>query len=95
RIKDYGTLKAIGATNSYITRLILIQAALFSIVGFAVGYILMEAFRIGMQQTGTYFRYTLWMQALFLMLTFLISIGGSLFAIRRINSLEPAQVFRG
>ena len=95
RIKDYGTLKAIGATNSYITRLILIQAALFSIVGFAVGYILMEAFRFGMQQTGTYFRYALWMQALFLMLTFLISLGGSLFAIRRINSLEPAQVFRG
>jgi putative ABC transport system permease protein len=95
RIKDYGTLKAIGATNSYITRLILTQAALFSLAGFIIGYLLMEAFRVGMRQNGTYFTYTLWMQFLFLALTFIISLGGSLFAIRRINSLEPAQVFRG
>ena len=37
RIKDYGTLKAIGATNGYIRKLILMQATLYAIVGFLIG----------------------------------------------------------
>ena len=41
RIKDYGTLKAIGATSSYITRLVIAQAFLYSVVGFIVSLILL------------------------------------------------------
>lgn len=95
RIKDYGTLKAIGATNGYITRLILTQAFLISLVGFLVGRGLTEAFRLGVAKAGTIFAFPPMLEIGFFLLTMLIALGGCLFAIRRINSLEPAQVFRG
>ena len=95
RIKDYGTLKAIGATNGYITRLILTQAFLISLVGFLLGRALVEGFRLGVANAGTIFEFPVNMQIGFFLLTLFIALGGSLFAIRRINSLEPAQVFRG
>jgi putative ABC transport system permease protein len=95
RIKDYGTLKAIGATNGYITRLIMTQALIISLVGFIIGRGLVEGFRLGVAKVGTYFEFPPYMQIGFFLLTIVISLIGSFFAIKRINSLEPAQVFRG
>ncbi len=94
RLRDYGTLKAIGATNGYITRLILTQALLISLLGFAIGRLLVEGFRMGIGKAGTIFDFPMSVQIGFFLLTLVISLGGSLFAIRRINSYEPAQIFR-
>ena len=95
RIKDYGTLKAIGATNGYVTRLILTQAFLFAIVGFTIGRLLVEGFRLGIAKSGTLFYFPTWFEYALFAITLIISLGGCVFAIRRINSLEPATVFRG
>jgi putative ABC transport system permease protein len=95
RIKDYGTLKAIGATNAYIRKLIICQAMIVSFVGFVIGTLLVEAFRNGIANAGTIFNYPLWLRAIFFFVTLLIALLGSSFAIKRITSLEPAQVFRG
>lgn len=94
RIKDYGTLKAIGATNGYIRRLILTQAFLFSIIGFVLAYGLLELFRWGMEAVGMVFYFSLIQIFAMFVITLFISVGGSLFAIRKINSVEPAAVFR-
>ncbi len=94
RLKDYGTLKAIGAGNGYIRRLILTQAILFAIVGFSIGMLLLEGFRMGVAKSGLIFNFS----ALIILGMFstiaLISIGGASFALRRISSVEPAAVFR-
>jgi putative ABC transport system permease protein len=95
RIKDYGTLKAIGATNGYVSRLILTQALLFAVVGYVIGRGMVEGFRQGIAQSGTLFFFPVWFEYALFFVTLLISVGGSVFAIRRINSLEPATVFRG
>lgn len=95
RIRDYGTLKAIGASNAYIRRLILTQAALIAAIGYLIGRGLVEGFRLGVAQAGTIFSFPTMVQTGLFALTLLIALGGSLFAIRRINALEPAQVFRG
>lgn len=95
RIKDYGTLKAIGATNGYVSRLILTQALLFAVVGYVVGRGMVEGFRQGIAQAGTLFYFPVWFEYALFVVTLIISLGGSVFAIRRINSLEPATVFRG
>ncbi|TAE24984.1 MAG: FtsX-like permease family protein [Cytophagales bacterium] len=95
RIKDYGTLKAIGATNGYVSRLILTQALLFAVVGYVLGRLMVEGFRAGIAQSGTLFFFPIWFEYALFVVTLLISLGGSVFAIRRINSLEPATVFRG
>jgi len=95
RIKDYGTLKAIGATNGYIRRLIMTQATIIAVVGYIIGYGLITAFKNGIAKAGTIFEYPLWLKLSFLGITLFIALGGSLFAVRRITKLEPAQVFRG
>jgi putative ABC transport system permease protein len=94
RIKDYGTLKAIGATNAYIRKLILMQASLYAIIGFIIGYALIEGFRNGIANAGTLFSFSPLIKVGFFVITALISISGTLFAIRRITKLEPASVFR-
>jgi putative ABC transport system permease protein len=94
RIKDYGTLKAIGATNGYIRKLILMQAMLYAIVGFMIGYALIEGFRNGIANAGTLFSFPPVVKFAFFVITAVISISGTLFAIRRIAKLEPASVFR-
>lgn len=95
RIRDYATLKAIGATNAYLTKLILLQALLFALIGFAFGYLFIELFRKGIANTGAIFSFSIAIKAGFLLLTLFISLCGSIFAIRRISKLEPATVFRG
>lgn len=94
RIKDYGTLKAIGASNRFISRLILTQALLFTIVGFMVGMALLEGFRIGVANSGLIFSFSpLVILAMFSTIG-LISLSGASFALNRIRSVEPAAVFR-
>lgn len=95
RIRDYGTLKAMGATNRYITRLILVQAMILALVGYAPGRLFVEGFRRLLASIGSDFSFAFWMELVFVGMTLFIAIGGSLFAVRRITALEPAQVFRG
>jgi putative ABC transport system permease protein len=96
RIKDYGTLKAIGATNQYITRLILTQSFLFAVAGFIIAVILLEGFKAGVSNAGLLIRYSIREYAVLFLVTVFISVGSSLFfAIRTIRNVEPAAVFRG
>jgi putative ABC transport system permease protein len=95
RVKDYGTLKAIGATNGYVRNLILTQAFLFALIGFALAWLLLEGFRAGVVSSGLVIHFTPAILLGLFIVTLVISVGGSLFAIARINSVEPASVFRG
>jgi len=95
RIKDYGTLKAIGATNGYVRNLILIQSLLFALIGFSLAMLLLFGFLTGVESAGLVITYG-WKEILGLFLvTLFISIGGSYFAISKVNGVEPASVFRG
>ncbi|URC12116.1 FtsX-like permease family protein [Flavobacterium sp. B183] len=95
RIKDYGTLKAIGATDAYIRKLILTQATLFAIVGFMIAFIFLLGFKNGMYQSGIVIDFSPGILFIILTVTFSISLFGAVFAIRRIKNVEPASVFRG
>ncbi len=93
RIKDYGTLKAIGAKKSYVNRLIIAQAFLFAIIGYCIALILLYGFKFGVASSGLVIDITLIFALFLLVLTLIISIGGSLFAVRKVSKLEPASVF--
>jgi putative ABC transport system permease protein len=94
RLRDYGTLKAIGADNAYIRNLILVQAVLFALVGYGLGVALIEGFRIGIANTGVLFDYAPRVKIGFFALTVAIALGGAVFAMRRLARVEPASVFR-
>jgi putative ABC transport system permease protein len=96
RIRDYGTLKAIGATNSYITKLILIQSFMFAFLGFVIGLFLLIGFRQGVSKAGLIFTLSPVVLGGLFLITLLISVGSSFFfSIRTLNKVEPASVFRG
>lgn len=95
RIRDYGTLKAIGATNGYVRRLLLTQAAIFAGVGYTIAYALLEGFRNGVRSSGLIFELSWPIKLGILGVTLFIALFGAVFALRRITSLEPAAVFRG
>ena len=95
RVRDYGTLKATGATNGYITKLILMQSFIFATTGFAIAWLLLEGFRSGVAKGGLIFRLDPLLLAGLFIITFLISLGSALFfSIRTIRNVEPASVFR-
>lgn len=93
RVKDYGTLKAIGAKNGFVNRLLIMQAFLYAIIGFSIAFLLLAGFSQGVKNSGLEINFS-WGYILFLLgITLFISIGGSLFAVRKITKLEPASVF--
>lgn len=95
RIKDYGTLKAIGARNSYITKLIITQSLLFSFTGFLIAWGLLEGFKLAVSGSGLLFSLSPELLAGLLFITLCISLGSTFFfAVRTIRKLEPATVFR-
>lgn len=94
RLKDYGTLKAIGATNGYVRKLILLQALLFALGGFVIAMLLLFVFKQGVANAGLILNFTPLLILLLIVITLVISVGGSLFAVRKINKVEPASVFR-
>lgn len=93
RIKDYGTLKAIGAKKRYVNRLIVTQAFLYALLGYAIAMGLLVGFKFGVANSGLVIDITVPLLLFLLFVTLLISIGGSLFAVRKIAKLEPASVF--
>lgn len=95
RIKDYGTLKAIGASNGYIRKLILSQSVVFAVVGYILAYLLLQGFKSGVAETGLIVNFSIQMLIILFVTILIISLIGSAFALRKIKSVEPASVFRG
>ncbi len=94
-IREYGTLKAMGASNGYLYRVIIKQAAISGLIGYVIG-MSMSLFvsRASMQGTTAIILPPLIIAAL-LVLTLLMCIGASLVSINKVTRLDPAMVFRG
>lgn len=93
RLVDYGTLKAIGASNWFVTRLILTQALLFALIGFSIAFLLLVLFKNGVANAGLLIELDLPLILVLLGVTLFMSVGGSLFAVVKISRLEPASIF--
>ena len=95
-LRDYGTLKAIGATNAYVRNLILMQSFIFAVAGYAIALMLIFLFKAAVTGAGLIIQYSILELFILFLITVVISVGGSLvFSIRKINNVEPASVFRG
>jgi len=93
-IKEFGTLKAIGASNWDLYRIIIEQAVINSVIGFAVGmamsYLVVQGFKRGHLQillptpvlTGIF------------ILTVLMCLWSSVLSIFKVTRIDPALVFK-
>ena len=94
RIKDYGTMKAIGASGSYIARLVVTQSILYALVGYIISLLLLIVSKIGMAKGGLIISLTPALLIFLFLTTLIISVGSSYFSIRKLKKVEPSSVFR-
>ena len=89
RIRDYGTIKAIGGSNGLIRRLILLQGVLYAGIGFSIAFGILSLTKIGSDDG-----FPAWLVGSLIGVTLFISIVSSLIAMCKITRLEPVQIFR-
>ncbi|MDX2031797.1 MAG: ABC transporter permease [Blastocatellia bacterium] len=94
-IREYGTLKAMGASNGYIYRVIIKQAAMSGVIGYAIGMsVSLLVSRASLQGTTAIILPGPLVAGLFV-LTLLMCIGASMVSINKVTRLDPAMVFKG
>lgn len=94
-IREYGTLKAMGASNDYLYRVILQQAAMSAVAGYGVGIgVALVAARASLAGTTAIILEPPLAGALFV-LTLLMCLGASVVSINKVTRIDPAMVFKG
>lgn len=93
-LAEFATLKAMGYSNRYISRVVLQEALWLSLLGFvaglAIGWPLYTALE---SKTGLPLRITFTRTGLILMLTVAMCILSGFLALKRVRTADPAEVF--
>ena len=94
-IREYGTLKAMGAPNSYIYRVIITQAGISAVVGYGLA-MFVSVFIVHASRSGGAAILLPWQMAVgIFFLTLLMCVTAAVVSINKVTSLDPAMVFRG
>lgn len=94
-IRYFGTLKAMGASNWLLVRMIVLQAALVGFIGYGLGVGLASLTSYLSSKSELAFKFPWQLLAISATAVTLICIISALFSIRKVSRLEPAIVFRG
>ena len=94
RIKDYGTLKAIGASSKYITRLVMAQSFLYAVTGYAISLMLLFGTKMGMAKAGLIINLSPLFLSFLFFATLIIAVASSMFSIQKLKKVEPSSVFK-
>ena len=94
-IREYGTLKAMGATNGYLYRVLIEQAVWSAVLGY--GFAMIAAYFIveASEKGGALILMPLPMKIGMLFLAVFMCIAAALVSINKVTRLDPAMVFRG
>lgn len=93
-IREFGTLKAIGATNWTIYKIIMEQAAVNAVIGFVVGLILVLFIKKGYDALGIAMLIPPMLMGVVSVLTLAMCLSASIVSIRKVRTLDPVMVFR-
>jgi putative ABC transport system permease protein len=94
-LREYGTLKAMGASNGYLYSVIIKQALISATIGYALG-LLVSLVVVDLSKTGGAAIRLPWeMGVVLFALTVGMCISASIVSIRKVTRLDPAMVFKG
>ena len=93
-IRQFGALKAMGAGNALLLRMILLQAALVGGIGYGLGVGLAAFIGAMTKHTELAFMLPGWLLAFTAAAITLICMASALFSVRQVMTLEPAIVFK-
>ncbi len=94
-IREYGTLKAMGAPNSYVYKVIMKQAAISAAIGYGLGMIVSAFVVHGSEKGGAAILMPRSMAIGMFFLTLAMCVGAALVSINKVTRLDPAMVFKG
>lgn len=94
-LKEFGTLKAMGAPNSYVYRVITRQAAISAVIGYVLGMIVSAFVVHASKGGGAPIEMPLSMAIGMFFLTLTMCIGAGMISISKVTRLDPAMVFKG
>ncbi|HVI79863.1 MAG TPA: ABC transporter permease, partial [Candidatus Acidoferrum sp.] len=94
-IREYGTLKAMGAPNSYVYKVIMKQAAISAVIGYVLGMIVSVFVVHGSQKGGAAILMPPTMAVCMFFVTLTMCIGAALVSINKVTRIDPAMVFKG
>jgi putative ABC transport system permease protein len=94
-IREYGTLKAMGARNSMVVRVILAQAMISAGLGFVVGGVMAFGMRAAMAKANLTVALFPSLYAVTLVVTIAMCSFAALLSIVKVLRLDPASVFKG
>jgi putative ABC transport system permease protein len=94
-LREYGTLKAMGARNSMVVRVILSQALISAAVGFVVGGVLAVGMQAAMAKANLSVALFPGLYGATLVVTIAMCSFAALLSIVKVLRLDPASVFKG
>ena len=94
-IREFGTLKAIGATNGYIYRIILRQAAISAAIGYGAGIAIASTAAASSRNGGANILLPVPVRFALFGLTLLMCLGAAMVSINKVTKIDPAMVFKG
>jgi putative ABC transport system permease protein len=94
-LREYGTLKAMGATNGYLYRVIIEQAVISAVIGYLMAMAVSHFVVQGSQKGGAAILLPAPMAVAMLGLTLLMCVVAALVSINKVTRLDPAMVFKG
>lgn len=93
-LRDFGTLKAMGAQNGDINLVILTQAAVSAALGFAIGVVVTFAARGGIESAGVSMQLPLLLFVVVFAIMMLTCLAAAYISVRKVRMLDPVMVFR-
>jgi putative ABC transport system permease protein len=94
-LREYGTLKAMGAPNRYVYTVIIKQATISAIVGYALGMLVSILVVHGSQRVGASILLPRPMAVGMFVLTLLMCVLAAVISINKVTHIDPAMVFKG
>jgi putative ABC transport system permease protein len=93
-VKEFGTLKAMGATNVDLAKLLFVQAILYAFLGTTVGLFLATGMAEGIRSANLVLVLPTWLWFGSYLVMAVICVVASALAIFRVRNIEPGMVFR-
>ncbi|MBI5884088.1 MAG: FtsX-like permease family protein [Elusimicrobia bacterium] len=93
-LREYATLKALGATDSEVRTILWTQAAASAMLGFVLGVIGVWWVAGGLERLGLPVSIPPWLYAGVFCIGFVLCLAASAISVRKALSLDPAMVFR-
>ncbi|EIJ36311.1 ABC transporter permease [Thiothrix nivea] len=94
-LRDYGTLKAMGARNRDINTVILSQAAVSAVLGFVISVTVLVLVRGGVERSGVPLTTPWELFVVMFVIIVLTCLSAAWVSVRKTKTLDPAMVFRG